>query len=154
MGILLVLVLVAVGVYALSSVWTTESQPGQGAAAATAPEESSASQQGRESTQRASAVGNPLGSPAEPSGSSSQQPTLTIEITGDRSYVAVRRPGGETLLNRTLGQGGAVSFHDAKLEVTVGHPDAVNVVVNGHPRDISGDGIDTFTVSRDKSSEG
>lgn len=64
---------------------------------------------------------------------------LHIRVVGESSDVFVRVPGGDVLLDQELTQGSSVTYpdNDEGLEVTIGDPTAVEVHVNGAPRDVS-----------------
>jgi uncharacterized protein DUF4115 len=86
------------------------------------------------------------------SGSSPAKPTppaaLTLEVTGDRCLVFVRRPGGDVLVNETLTNGQSVHFNGPPFDVVVGDAGAVKVYVHGRLRPVGPPGRQaTFTVS-------
>ncbi|WP_184585347.1 DUF4115 domain-containing protein [Lipingzhangella halophila] len=64
---------------------------------------------------------------------------LHIVVVGESSEVLVRVPGGEVLTDTEMEDGEHVSFDQPKLDVTIGDPAAVEVHVNGEPKDISGE---------------
>lgn len=126
-SIALILALLAVGGYALYGALTSKTQPPPGVAVGTTPS-------------APASVGT--ASPAAP-------PTLELRVTGPRSDVLVRVPGGRVLLQRTLVRGQTVRFDDPRLDVTLGDAGAVQVIVNGTPRPRGRPGQRTeFTVTR------
>jgi Domain of unknown function (DUF4115) len=73
------------------------------------------------------------GSGAPAAGTSPTPPALRIDVTGARSLVFVRRPGGEVLVNQTLTHGRSVHFNGTPLDVVVSDPKAVRAYVHGRP---------------------
>jgi hypothetical protein len=64
---------------------------------------------------------------------------LYVRVIGESSNVFVRIPGGDVLHDQEIRQGGSINFAEAGegLEVTIEDPGAVEVFVNGEPRDVS-----------------
>ncbi|GLU49757.1 hypothetical protein Nans01_41080 [Nocardiopsis ansamitocini] len=72
---------------------------------------------------------------------------LYIRVVGEASEVLVRVPGGEVLTDTTMTKGQHVTYARPRLDVTIGDPAAVEVYVNGRPKDVSGEAPDyTFTA--------
>lgn len=79
------------------------------------------------------------GALAAPDTDATAMKTLYIRVTGESSDVLVRIPGGKVLLDTTMVRGQHVSYAEPKMDVTLGEPSAVEVYVNGDPRDVSGE---------------
>ncbi|HLU99115.1 MAG TPA: DUF4115 domain-containing protein [Thermobifida alba] len=80
------------------------------------------------------------GSLAEPSQpAAEEQKVLHIRVVGESSDVLVRVPGGEVLIDTTMTRGEYVSYDKPRMDVTLGTPSAVEVHVNGEPKDVSGE---------------
>lgn len=76
-----------------------------------------------------------------------KQKALYIRVVGESSDVLVRVPGGEVLIDTTMTQGEYVSYDKPRMDVTLGDPSAVEVYVNGEPKDVSNEEPGyTFTV--------
>ncbi|UOE22139.1 DUF4115 domain-containing protein [Thermobifida halotolerans] len=88
-----------------------------------------------------------LSAPSEPDASAEDTEVLRIQVVGESSDVLVRIPGGEVLIDTTMTQGEYVSYDKPRMDVTLGTPSAVEVRVNGDPRDVSEEDPDyTFTA--------
>lgn len=125
-AIVLLLVLIGVAVFALRNALTTRpSAPGQtksqAATVATTPAigRPSVARTGRQASNRGDAVA---------------APTLQLNVTGAKSRVFVRIPGGDVLLDDTLTHGRHAEFDQAALDVVIYDGGAVKVVVNGKAR--------------------
>ncbi|MGI5119375.1 RodZ domain-containing protein [Marinactinospora thermotolerans] len=87
---------------------------------------------------------------AEPQDEITDKKVLYIRVVGESSDVLVRIPGGEVITDTTMQQGQYATYDQPRLDVTIGDPDAVEVHVNGRPKDISGEGPDyAFTVEQE-----
>ncbi|MFE1077154.1 RodZ domain-containing protein [Nocardiopsis alba] len=64
---------------------------------------------------------------------------LYIDVVGESTSVFVRVPGGDVLLDQEVVQGDSVHYRENTdgLEVAIGDPTAVELYVNGEPRDVS-----------------
>ncbi|KUP98173.1 RodZ domain-containing protein [Thermobifida cellulosilytica] len=72
---------------------------------------------------------------------------LHIRVVGEASDVLVRVPGGDVLIDTTMTKGEYVSYDEPRMDVTLGTPSAVEVHVNGEPKDVSQEEPGyTFTV--------
>lgn len=74
---------------------------------------------------------------ATPSTVASDMKVLYIRVIGESSDVLVRVPGGEVLVDTTMDQGQYVTYAQPRMDVTLGDPTAVEVYVNGEPKDVS-----------------
>lgn len=99
--------------------------------------------------------GGSLSAPQQLDASATEkQKALYIRVVGESSDVLVRVPGGEVLIDTTMTQGEYVSYDKPRMDVTLGDPSAVEVYVNGRPKDVSNEGPGyTFTVESESESE-
>jgi hypothetical protein len=75
--------------------------------------------------------------------------TLRVEVTGGRSWLTIRQPGGRTLVNEQLRKGAKLAFNQPVLNVIVGNSGAVKFTVNGKPRKPGAVGqVERFTVRK------
>jgi hypothetical protein len=132
-AIVLLLVLIGVAVFALRS------------ALATKP--SSPNSAGTPTSQTRAATGGASGSgtrskppPASPTTAPQAAPTLQLDVTGGSSRVFVRIPGGDVLLDDTLGHGRHAEFDQSALDVVIYDGGAVQVTVNGKQRPLGKSG--------------
>lgn len=124
-AVVLLLVLIGVAVFALRNALTTRpSAPGQtrsqAASVATTP--------------AGGKPGAPSGQPTSNGHDAAAAPTLQLSVTGAKSRVFVRIPGGDVLLDDTLTHGRHAEFNQAALDVVIYDAGAVQVTVNGKPR--------------------
>ncbi|TDQ52937.1 uncharacterized protein DUF4115 [Actinorugispora endophytica] len=76
------------------------------------------------------------GALASPETVASDMKVLYIRVTGESSDVLVRVPGGEVLIDTTMAQGQYVTYAQPRMDVTLGDPAAVEVYVNGEPKNV------------------
>jgi hypothetical protein len=73
---------------------------------------------------------------------------LTLRLTGT-SYVTVRQANGRTLTSKIYRKGQRKTFDQKYLRVIIGNAAAVQVTVNGKPREAGRKGeVETFTARR------
>lgn len=129
-AVVLLLVLIGVAVFALRSALTTKpSAPGSEKKSQAATVSTSAADG---ATSTAARSGKP--SAARTGGGTTAAPTLQLNVTGSRSRVFVRIPGGDVLLDDTLTRGRHAEFDQTALDVVIYDAGAVRVVVNGKQR--------------------
>lgn len=129
-AVVLLLVLIGVAVFALRNALTTKpSAPGGEKKSQAATVSTSAAGSSAATTRHS---GQP---PATRSGgTTTAAPTLQLNVTGAKSRVFVRIPGGDVLLDDTLTHGRHAEFDQASLDVVIYDAGAVRVVVNGKQR--------------------
>lgn len=114
-AVVLLLVLLGVGAFALRGVLTTDKTAPSGS-------EKSSAQQSHTRT------------PTPARSSTGAVPTLRLDVTGAKSTVFIRVPGGDVLLDTTLAHGKHAEFSQPELDVVLGDGGAVRVTVNGKVR--------------------
>ena len=128
-AVVLLLVLIGVAVFALRSALSTKPSAPDGGKKSQAATVSTAAASG--STATAAKSGSPS---AARSGGTTAAPTLQLNVTGTKSRVFVRIPGGDVLLDDTLTHGRHAEFDQSALDVVVYDAGAVRIVVNGRQR--------------------
>lgn len=131
-AVVLLLVLIGVAVFALRNALTTKpSAPG-------GTKNSQAATIRTPGTGSATATAGRSAQPTPPKTSSGADPaavpTLRLDVTGAKSRVFVRIPGGDVLLDDTLTHGRRAEFDQAALDVVIYDGGAVKVLVNGKQR--------------------
>ena len=134
-AVVLLLVLIGVAVFALRDALATKPSAPSGA------EKSSAqSHAATGADASANAAGSPVSHAPRSSGPAKAAPTLQLSVTGARSRVFVRIPGGDVLLDDTLTRGRHAEFDQNELDVVVYDGGAVQITVNGKRRPMASSG--------------
>lgn len=136
---MLLLVLIGVAVFALRNALTTK--PSTPNSAGTPTSRTHAATGNASDSAGASGSGPTSKRPAaRPTSGPQAAPTLQLNVTGDRSRVFVRIPGGDVLLDDTLTHGRHAEFDQAALDVVISDGGAVQVTVDGRQRPLGKSG--------------
>lgn len=137
-AVVLLLVLIGLAVFALRNALTTKpAEPGDSKKSQAATVQTSGSG-GAPST--ATQSGGPRPTHSKTSADPASVPTLRLDVTGAKSRVFVRIPGGDVLLDDTLTHGRRAEFDQSALDVVIDDGGAVKVRVNGKQRPTGGPG--------------
>lgn len=131
-AVVLLLVLIGVAVFALRNALDTKPSAPSGTKTSQAATGSASGTNAATSTAAGTRSGQPQ--PTRSGGAVATTPTLQLNVTGEKSRVFVRIPGGDVLLDDVLTHGRHAEFDQAALDVVIYDGGAVRVIVNGKQR--------------------